>query len=1074
MSERARFFNRRAGDADGDFTYSADDFAEYLNTFFSDGVVGACLRVYSTGNRIVVPAGYAILNGHWYNNDQLIYLTNPTENVDKRKDCIALKLDKDERTINAVWVTGSASAYPTLTSSDSVKYLKLADVEMLAGGVIKAVNDKRKYSQALYTITLEEFNRQWTQFINTCDSQYNRRLNSMTYSSELQKARGGYDSLPTRLSNSDSKFEDITQPGTANLYDYTKSIIGELNNNGGIDIQNSNFYTTDFIPFANGTSVYFYNDVGDPVACDTYELYRTKSADGLIKYDNVGGSSVVNNQNARYIRLTFDKSVVASNYLQITNSDIAPTYYISYQLAIKPEAIPESPMSMSYITDNLSLTPNEVYTISDTVIASNSPVNISIQRGGGNSTLVRADGVELIDQLTGNVIDGTMTEAEITADDVLAGVKLTEGGTLTVNYYSAKCTDLIERVNSDYVLTDADKDEIASKVDDYMLTKKARYYPTLSDLIADKSTLATDTTAVTLGYYAQSDGGGATYYIRAKSDSDTDNGIDVIIGDYVAELVPDDTINLRQAGCKIDGVTDDYSRVMAVSQYVNKHPEITTVVMPYTGSTLMTSDTIVFNRGDLTLDIHCDIKLTKASYAQSGDMTALQVAGALNNTIDNVNIIGHGITVDGNGFDEAIGEIDITTLGMSSSVDMRFVANGSITGITAINGFKDCLTVSYCQYVIVDNCKAYNSRHDNGINAAWAFNNDETQPQHIIFRNCCAENTADLGFSTWQATATFENCTAYNCGFSDTYNSGGGISCEIGKEGNTSYDLPTKAIDVTIRNCKISNCAGYGLYCDKMINLTVDGLYIDGITHLITDDMLTDETTIKNIAIIKYGYGIVAMAKGTTLKLNDVDVRNCINVAYFVGNSSADYNDKLILDNIKISNINCLSTVLKFAPLYVVWFNDVSIKNIDISNLTHIKSDDTTTAIMCQLQGKIVSDDSGTTTYLSNVAIDNLAFKNSVFERLNFYGFDTIYINNLSSVANSTGANLIRPIAINTMIVDNITAIHSDVADDSYVINMLPYANQGVGKLHVGKIMSNFTNKYNSVDTVDIVDYYAN
>lgn len=447
MSERARFFNRRAGDADGDFTYSADDFAEYLNTFFSDGVVGACMRVYSTGNRIVVPAGYAILNGHWYNNDQLIYLTNPTENVDKRKDCIALKLDKDERTINAVWVTGGTNVYPTLTSSDTVKYLKLADVEMLAGGVIKAVNDKRKYSQALYTITLEEFNRQWTQFLNTCDSQYNSRLNSITNGSELQKARGGYDSLPTRLSIADSKFEDITQPGTANLYDYTKTIIGELNNYGGIDVQNKNFYTTDFIPFANGTSVYFYNSVGDPVACDTYELYRTKSADGLIKFDNNGAYSVVNSGNAKYIRLTFDKAVVAYNYLQITNSDIAPTYYIDYQLAIKPEAIPKTTTAMHYIKEIITLTPNEVYTISDTAIANNSPVTISILSvGGNNSTLVRADGEKLVDKLTNKVVDNTMTEVEITAEDVIAGIKLTESGALTVRYYNKVCEDLLKRI----------------------------------------------------------------------------------------------------------------------------------------------------------------------------------------------------------------------------------------------------------------------------------------------------------------------------------------------------------------------------------------------------------------------------------------------------------------------------------------------------------------------------------------------------------------------------------------------------------------------------------------------------
>lgn len=447
MSERARFFNRRAGDADGDFTYSADDFAEYLNTFFSDGVIGSCMRVYSTGNRIVVPAGYALIAGHWYNNDTNMYLTNPTDNVNKRKDSIVLKLDKDERTIKAEWMTGGVDVYPTLTQSDSIKYLKLADVEMLAGGTIKAVNDKRTYSQALYTLSLQEFNRQWSEFLRACESRYDATLGMIDNYSEILSARGGYGALPTRLNIADSKFEDVTEAGTANLFDYKKSIIGELNNYGGISTGNSNYYTTDFIPFSNGTSLYFYDGTGKPVTCETYELYRTKSAEGLMRYDNVGThTSVVNNFNAKYIRLTFDKSIVRSNYLQITNSDIPPTYYISYKLAIKSEAIPESLMCMRYITDSVLLSPNEIYTVPTTAIARNSPVAITVSGGGGNTVLTRADGEELIDQLTGNAVDVTMTDMEITADDVVTGVKLTEGGTLIVKYYNKNCEDLLSRI----------------------------------------------------------------------------------------------------------------------------------------------------------------------------------------------------------------------------------------------------------------------------------------------------------------------------------------------------------------------------------------------------------------------------------------------------------------------------------------------------------------------------------------------------------------------------------------------------------------------------------------------------
>ena len=104
--------------------------------------------------------------------------------------------------------------------------------------------------------------------------------------------------------------------------------------------------------------------------------------------------------------------------------------------------------ALEYIKENVLLSPNETYTIKATAIAQNSPVIITISGGGGNTTLIRADDKELIDQLTGYVVNATMTEAEITAEDILAGVKLTEGGTLTVKYYNKNCEDLLRRIGN--------------------------------------------------------------------------------------------------------------------------------------------------------------------------------------------------------------------------------------------------------------------------------------------------------------------------------------------------------------------------------------------------------------------------------------------------------------------------------------------------------------------------------------------------------------------------------------------------------------------------------------------------
>lgn len=104
--------------------------------------------------------------------------------------------------------------------------------------------------------------------------------------------------------------------------------------------------------------------------------------------------------------------------------------------------------SLMYVTNTVTMIPATIYAIPSDSIATNAPVSVHITLGGGNSQLVRADGAELIDQLTNKVVDSTMTDIEITADDIIAGLKLTEGGTLVVKHYNKNCEDLFNRINN--------------------------------------------------------------------------------------------------------------------------------------------------------------------------------------------------------------------------------------------------------------------------------------------------------------------------------------------------------------------------------------------------------------------------------------------------------------------------------------------------------------------------------------------------------------------------------------------------------------------------------------------------
>ncbi len=104
--------------------------------------------------------------------------------------------------------------------------------------------------------------------------------------------------------------------------------------------------------------------------------------------------------------------------------------------------------AMRYISEAVTISVTDEYKLSSNKIAPSSPVNITVQGGAGTSTIVRTDGEDLVDILTGNIVDSTMTTIRITAQDVIAGIKATGSMGIAVKYYSYNCEDLLQMIGN--------------------------------------------------------------------------------------------------------------------------------------------------------------------------------------------------------------------------------------------------------------------------------------------------------------------------------------------------------------------------------------------------------------------------------------------------------------------------------------------------------------------------------------------------------------------------------------------------------------------------------------------------
>jgi hypothetical protein len=138
MAETSGFFDAEwdnsieasdGSQGDYDRRYSASQWANYFNKFICNGVYGnptdQCRVRAGNGMNIIISSGSAFINGYWYNNDEDLIISVPSNTSgSSRTDSVRLRFDDTTRQITAQYFSGDIDNL----RNDIYYDLKLAEI----------------------------------------------------------------------------------------------------------------------------------------------------------------------------------------------------------------------------------------------------------------------------------------------------------------------------------------------------------------------------------------------------------------------------------------------------------------------------------------------------------------------------------------------------------------------------------------------------------------------------------------------------------------------------------------------------------------------------------------------------------------------------------------------------------------------------------------------------------------------------------------------------------------------------------------------------------------------------------
>jgi hypothetical protein len=435
----------------------------------------------------------------------------------------------------------------------------------------------------------------------------------------------------------------------------------------------------------------------------------------------------------------------------------------------------------------------------------------------------------------------------------------------------------------------------------YVKDEKARPVNSVSEMKAI-SNLVSGNIIRTVGYYSANDGGGATYIIRERLETDVEDlGVIHFINDnLVAEMIINDSVNVKQFGAKGDGVTDDTTQMQnAIDKCNILNFDDSTYLT--TGLNLKSNSIIIFNDTSLKMKPN-----------------NLSTYGVLKiNNIENINIYGFvkliGDYLEHTGETGEFGHA-LSIIG-SSNVNIENVQCSYGWGDGCFIGPTDDLLNNPIN-IIINNLVCHHNRR-NGlsitsgskiiINNLITYNNGGTSPNGgFVIEPYNANNIIDVTINNIYSYSNGKTGTGYQCfisnAYTDKYNVkigtlklDGVLSVTISKEKSIvniddlieniqstqtqSVLIMTMYGLINIKNCliDISNAPLLTdknlIYSEKMLNTFIDNLSIinNGQSN---PYFITNSSNISNFNINNLNY--IGLLKISSTRTTNIHISNII------------------------------------------------------------------------------------------------------------------------------------------------------------------------------------------------------